>query len=336
MSEVGVIGAGSWGTALSRVLADNGHSVTVWSCIEEEVKMLTEKHMQEDKLPGVLLPESIRYTTDLKLAMQGKEFLVLAVPSPFTRGTARKMATYIKDDQIIVSVAKGIEDKTFFTLTNVITDEIPTAETAALSGPSHAEEVVRQLPTTVVAAAAGRAVAESIQNLFMNENFRVYTSPDVLGVELGGALKNVIALAAGISDGLGYGDNCKAALITRGISEIAGLAVKMGAYPETLNGLSGIGDLIVTCESMHSRNRKAGFLIGQGRSAEEAMAEVKQVVEGVFSARAALHLSQKYDIEMPIITEVNRVLFEKKDPRQAVGDLMLRMRKPESKVTWPY
>lgn len=334
MTKVGVIGAGSWGTALSRVLSDNGHDVIVWSCLENEVRMLTEKHMQEEKLPGVLLPESIRYTTDLKLAMQGREVLVLAVPSTYTRSTAHQMATFIKDEQVIVSAAKGIEDRTFYTLTDVINDEIPTVETAAISGPSHAEEVVRQMPTAVVAASPLRAAAEMVQALFMNPYFRVYTSPDLLGVELGGSLKNVIALAAGIADGLGYGDNCKAALITRGMHEISALAVKMGAFPETLNGLSGIGDLIVTCASGHSRNRRAGYLMGQGRSVQQAMDEVKQVVEGVYSARAALHLSRKYDVEMPIIAEMNRVLFENKSPRQAVGELMERNRKSENGTGW--
>ena len=211
MAKIGIIGAGSWGCALSRLLADNGHEVTVWSCIEAEVKMLTEKHMQEDKLPGVLLPESIVFTTDLKFAMQDKEILVLAVPSTFTRSTAKKMSAFAKDSQVIVSVAKGVEDVTYYTLTDVISDEIPSADVLALSGPSHAEEVVRQMPTAVVCASHNKKTAEYIQNIFMSPVFRVYTSPDLLGVELGGALKNVIALAAGMADGLGYGDNCKAA-----------------------------------------------------------------------------------------------------------------------------
>ena len=329
MQKISVIGAGSWGTALARVLRDNGHETVLWSCIASEIEMLKEHHMQMEKLPGVLLPDGILYTTDLEEAMKGAAMVVLAVPSPFTRSTARQMAPYYENGQIIVSVAKGIEDKTYRTLTEIIEEEIPGAVIAALSGPSHAEEVVRQMPTTVVAASADPEVARRVQNAFMNGVFRVYTSSDVRGVELGGALKNVIALAAGIADGLGYGDNCKAALMTRGIHEMANLAVSFGAKMETLSGLSGMGDLIVTCTSKHSRNRMAGYLIGQGKTADEAMAEVKQIVEGVYAAKAAYHLAEKNGVEMPIIEQVNQVLFDKKDPRQAVGELMMRERKPE-------
>ena len=335
MEKIGVIGAGSWGTALSRVLADNGHDVTLWSCIESEITMLKEHHMQMEKLPGVPLPESIKYTTDLEEAMAGSSVVVLAVPSPFTRNTSRQMAPYYESGQIVVSVAKGIEDGSYLTLTDIIKEEIPGAVICALSGPSHAEEVVRRMPTTVVAASHDKAVADRIQAVFMNEVFRVYTSPDVLGVELGGALKNVIALAAGTADGLGYGDNCKAALMTRGIHEMANLAIHMGALPETLSGLSGMGDLIVTCTSRHSRNRKAGQLIGEGRTAEEAMKEVNQIVEGVYACKAAHHLAANCHIEMPIIDQVYAVLFDQKDPREAVGELMMRDRKPESvEMTW--
>ena len=329
MAAVGVIGAGSWGTALARLLCDNGNDVVLWSYSENDVRMLKEKHMQEKKLPGVLLPETLQYTGDLEEAMKDKEVLVLAVPSPFVRATAQKMASFYRQGQIIVSVSKGIEDETYFTLTDVIKDEIKDAEVCALSGPSHAEEVVRQMPTTVVCASPVKAVAEKVQNIFMSRVFRVYTSSDLIGVELGGSLKNVIAMAAGVVDGLEYGDNCKAALITRGIHEIARLALKMGAQVETLSGLSGIGDLIVTCTSIHSRNRMAGYYIGQGHSTKEAMEMVKQVVEGVYSTKAAYHLSQKYDVEMPIITEVNAVLFDNKDPKEAVEDLMMRNRKSE-------
>lgn len=329
MTKIGVIGAGSWGTALASLLSRNGHEVVLWSCIEKEITMLKETHEQGEKLPGVRLPDNLQYTTSLEEAMKGKEILVLAVPSPFTRSTAKQMAALYRPDQIIVSVAKGIEDKTYYTLTEIIQDEIRGAVVCALSGPSHAEEVVRQMPTTVVCASTSRDVAEKIQNVFMSPSFRVYTSPDVIGVELGGSLKNVIALAAGVIDGLEYGDNCKAALMTRGIHEIAGLGLKMGAHPETLNGLSGIGDLMVTCTSRHSRNRMAGYYIGQGMSMQEAMDKVKQVVEGVYSAQAAYHLSRKYQVEMPIIAEVNAVLFDHKNARQAVEDLMLRDPKAE-------
>lgn len=287
MANVGVIGAGSWGTALSVLLHDNGHSVTVWSIDESEVKMLDEKREHLLKLPGVKLPGDMVFTGDLEKAIQGKDFLVLAVPSVYTRSTARSMKPYVADGQIIVDVAKGIEESTLKTLSQQIEEEIPQADVAVLSGPSHAEEVGRKLPTTCVIGAKTRKTAEYLQSMFISKVFRVYTSPDILGIELGGSLKNVIALAAGIADGLGYGDNTKAALITRGIAEIARLGVKMGGKIESFTGLTGIGDLIVTCASVHSRNRKAGYLIGKGLTMEEAMNEVKMVVEGVYSAKAA-------------------------------------------------
>ena len=267
MAKTAVIGAGSWGTALSLVLHTNGNDVTVWSIVEQEVQMLREKHEHVDKLPGVKLPEDITFTTDLKEAIEGKDYLILAVPSVFTRSTAKSMAPFVKEGQVIVCVAKGIEENTLMTLSDIVEQEIPAADVAVMCGPSHAEEVGIGLPTTVVAGARKKSVAEGVQDIFMNEVFRVYTSPDVLGMELGGSLKNVIALAAGMADGLGYGDNTKAALITRGISEISRLAIKMGANAETLSGLTGIGDLIVTCESKHSRNRKAGMLMGHAPSA---------------------------------------------------------------------
>lgn len=324
MAKVSIIGAGSWGTALSIVLYNNGHEVTVWSVIEEEIQMLREKREHVDKLPGVKLPEEITFTTDLGEAVQGRDMLVLAVPSPFTRSTSAKMKEYVSEGQLIVNVAKGIEEATLMTLTDIISEEIPQAEVAALSGPSHAEEVGKGLPTTCVAGARRRETAEYIQNIFMSDVFRVYTSPDLLGIELGGALKNVIALAAGVADGLGCGDNIKAALITRGIAEITRLGVAMGGKKETFSGLSGIGDLIVTCASVHSRNRRAGVLMGQGYTMEEAMKEVKMIVEGVYSAKAARALGEKYKVSLPIIEEVNRVLFEGKAARAALSDLMLR------------
>lgn len=335
MAKTGVIGAGSWGTALATVLHKNGHEVTVWSVIEAEITMLREKREHEDKLPGVLLPEDMIFTTDLKETVSGKDYLILSVPSVFTRSTAKNMAPYVKEGQVIVCVAKGIEENSLMTLSDIVAEEIPAAKVAVMCGPSHAEEVGIGLPTTVVAGANERAVAEGVQDLFMNEVFRVYTSPDVLGMELGGALKNVIALAAGMADGLGYGDNTKAALITRGISEIGRLALKMGANYETLSGLTGIGDLIVTCESKHSRNRKAGMLIGQGYQMQEAMDEVRMVVEGVYSAKAAMALAAKYGVDMPITGAVNEVLFEGKTAKDAVRDLMLRDRRTEnSNLEW--
>ena len=330
-----MIGAGSWGIALSVVLSENGHDVVVWSIMEDEIKMLREHHEHVDKLPGVKLKESVTFTTDIRETIEGSDMLVLAVPSVFTRSTAKSMAPFVTDGQIVVCVAKGIEDETFKTITAVVEEEIPNADASVMCGPSHAEEVGIGLPTTVVAGAKTKETAEKIQDMFMNDTFRVYTSPDILGMELGGSLKNVIALAAGMIDGLGYGDNTKAALITRGISEISRLAIKMGARPETLSGLTGIGDLIVTCESKHSRNRKAGMLMGQGYTMEEATKEVKMVVEGIYSAKAALEIGKKYGVELPIIEEVNAVLFHNKPVKEGVFDLMQREKRSEhSSLEW--
>ena len=335
MAKISIIGAGSWGTALARLLAVNGHDVVMWSIVEDEIRMLQENHEHLTKLPGVKLPDDIVFTTDMECAVKGKDILVLAVPSPYTRSTSRTMAPYVSEGQIIVSVAKGIEESTLKVLADVIKEEIPQADVAVLCGPSHAEEVGRGIPTTVVAGAKTRKTAEYIQNVFMNKVFRVYTSPDVLGIELGAALKNVVALAAGIAYGLGYGDNTKAALITRGITEIARLGTAMCGRFETFCGLSGIGDLIVTCASMHSRNRRAGILIGKGYTMEEAMKEVKMVVEGVYSAKAAMGLAEKYGIQLPIIEQVNEVLFNGKPAADAVRDLMLRDKKIEiSDTEW--
>ena len=330
MARIGVIGAGSWGTALAYLMYKNGHQVTIWSIIEDEVEMLRTKRQHESKLPGVLLPEEIEITNSLEEGMREKDVLILAVPSPFTRSTSHMMREFLKDGQKIVNVAKGIEEGTLYTLTDIIEEELPAAEVSVLSGPSHAEEVGRGLPTTCVVGAHTKETAEYLQTLFMSPVFRVYTSPDMLGIELGGSLKNVIALAAGIADGLGYGDNAKAALITRGIAEISRLGVKMGAKMETLCGLSGIGDLIVTCASVHSRNRRAGYLMGKGYTMKEAMDEVQMVVEGVYSAKAAMGLSRKYQVELPIISQVNQVLFEGKNASEAVNELMLRDKKIEN------
>ena len=336
MAKVGIMGAGSWGTALSLLLHKNGHEVIVWSINEEEVEMLSREREHKSKLPGVKIPKDMEFTTDMEKTVTDKDFVVLAVPSTFTRSTARNMCPYVKEGQILVNVAKGIEESTLMTLSEQIEEEIPQANVAVLSGPSHAEEVGRQIPTSVVVGAKTKDTAEYLQEMFMNEVFRVYTSPDILGIELGGSLKNVIALAAGMADGLGYGDNTKAALITRGIAEIARLGVKMGGKIESFVGLTGIGDLIVTCASVHSRNRKAGYLIGQGRSMQEAMDEVKMVVEGVYSAKAAAKLAEQYDVSMPIVEEVNAVLFDGKDPARAVDDLMQRESKSENTMLlWP-
>ena len=334
MERIGVIGSGTWGTAIAILLSHNGHEVTLWSAIPSEIEEL-EKTRRHPNLPEAEIPKEIRMTADLKEAMEDKDLLVMAVPSVFVRETAKKMRPLCKDSQRIVDVAKGIEEKTLDTMSMILKEELPMAEVAVLSGPSHAEEVSRGLPTTCVAGSHKKAVAEYIQSVFMSPVFRVYTSPDVLGIETGAALKNVVALAAGIADGLGYGDNTKAALITRGMAEIARLGVAMGGKYQTYAGLSGIGDLIVTCASMHSRNRRAGILIGKGYSMEEAMKEVHMVVEGVYSAKAALTLSKKYGVPMPIVEQVNEVLFDGKPAKDAVSDLMLRDKRIEnSDLPW--
>lgn len=323
MANIGIIGAGSWGTALAVLLGNNGHTITLWSALEREVSALS-KNRELPSIPGIQISDSTIVTGKLSDAIKNQDALVLAVASSYTRETAHKMAEYLVPGQVVVNVGKGIEEKTLYVLSQVIEEELPQADVAVMSGPSHAEEVGKGIPTTCVVGAHSKKTAEYVQNLFMSPVFRVYTSPDMLGIELGAALKNVIALAAGIADGLGYGDNTKAALITRGIAEIARLGMKMGGMLQTFSGLSGIGDLIVTCASMHSRNRRAGILIGQGYSMDEAMAEVKMVVEGVYSAKAALALARKYQVEMPIVEQVNQVLFEGKEPAEAVTELMLR------------
>ena len=318
MSKVSVIGAGSWGTALAVLLCNNGHDVTVWF------------HSKKSGIPDVVIPDSVKYTQDLEMAVKGADLIVLAVSSTHVRSMARQLKDIIPEGQIIVDVAKGIEDGTQMRLSQIIEEEIPQCDAAVLSGPSHAEEVGKSIPTTIVVGAHTVKTAKFVQDIFMSEVFRVYISPDMLGIEIGAALKNVVALAAGMADGLGYGDNTKAALITRGIAEISRLGMAMGGRTETFYGLTGIGDLIVTCASMHSRNRRAGILIGQGRSVQEAMDEVKQVVEGVYSAKAAMQLSEKYNVELPIIEQVNEILFNDKAPDEAVRDLMLRDRKIEN------
>ncbi len=331
MAKVTILGGGTWGIALAVLLHNNGHEVTVWSAVEKEIQMLREQR-EHKMLPGVKLPDELIYTLDEKQALTDKDIVVMAVASSYTRKTAHALAPLVKPGQIIVNVAKGIEEATLMTLTQVIEDEIPTADVAVLSGPSHAEEVGRGLPTSVVVGAKSQATAEYVQSIFMSPVFRVYTSPDVLGIELGSSLKNVVALAAGIADGLGYGDNAKAALITRGITEISRLGTAMGGKAETFSGLTGIGDLIVTCASMHSRNRRAGILIGQGKTYQEAMEEVQQVVEGVYSAKAAMKLAEKYHVQLPIIEQVNKVLFEGKSAADGVKELMLRDKKSEVSV----
>ena len=325
MAKIGVLGAGTWGMALARMLQLSGSEVTVWSALEREVDEFsaTRRH---PNLPGMVIPEEIQFTKDIAEACRGREILLFAVPSPFVRATARKAAPYIQDDQIIVDVAKGIEAQTLFTMTQIIADELknPAVRLVALSGPTHAEEVAKDLPTTIVSACEDLATAQRVQQIFGNTCMRVYTNDDVLGVELCGAMKNIMALASGVALGLGYGDNTKAALITRGMAEITRLGMAMGCKPQTFYGLAGIGDLIVTATSIHSRNNRCGLLLGQGVAPQEAIRQVGMVVEGVNALPAAMRLAEKYGVEMPLATAVNAVVNEGADPREAVAKLMQR------------
>lgn len=332
--KIGVLGAGTWGTALARLLAVNGHDVTMWSALPEELKSMATTH-RHPNLPGMELPSGMHYTADIAEICTGRDLLVFAVPSPFVRSTAKKAAKHIRDGQVIVEVAKGIEEKTLMTMSEVIEDELAkvpgheNCKVAALSGPTHAEEVARDLPTLIVAASEDETAAKLVQKIFTNPNFRVYTNSDRRGVELGGAIKNVIALAVGVALGLGYGDNAKAALITRGNAELSRLGVAMGCQASTFAGLSGMGDLIVTCTSMHSRNLHAGMLMGRGMNGEQAKKEVGQVVEGINALPAARKLAKKYKVEMPIVDVVAAIISGELDARNAVASLMGRDLKRE-------
>jgi len=327
--NVAIIGAGSMGTAMSVLLSRNGNNVRLWSPMKDEISMLTSNREHVTRLPGVKIPDSVVFTTDIEIAVKNCEVVVLAVPSQTTRQNCKTLSSIISKDTVVVTCSKGIEDGTCKLLSEIMQDELPHNNIAVLSGPSHAEEIARDIPTTVVAASAKIEVAKFLQDLFMTSNFRVYTNTDVVGVELGGALKNIIALCAGISDGLGFGDNTKAALMTRGIAEISRLGVAMGGNADTFSGLTGVGDLIVTCTSMHSRNRRAGILIGQGKSVQQALDEVNMVVEGVATTKPAYDLARQLGISMPITNEAYSILFEGKDPRHAVVDLMTRDKKTE-------
>lgn len=326
MKKISFLGAGSWGTALAILCANNGHKVTMWSKIKAETDMLREQREHVERLPGVKLPDSIEIVDEISAACQEQDIIVFSVASPFVRSTAELAKPYIKPGQIIVNVGKGIEDNTLMTLCEILEDVLPEAKVAVLSGPSHAEEVSKEMPTTVVVGAKDEKTATFIQDVFMGKNFRVYVSPDIVGIELGGALKNVIALAAGILDGMGLGDNTKAALMTRGIVEISRLGMELGGKMETFFGLSGIGDLIVTCTSTHSRNHNCGYLLGKGKTLEEAKQEIRQVVEGVNCAKAAMKLANKHHVSMPIVEQINAVLFDNKSTEQALKDLILRER----------
>ena len=325
-----VLGAGTWGMALARMLAINGNDVLVWSALESEIDDMSANR-RHPKLPDMVIPAEVRFTKDLREACTGRDFLLFAVPSVFVRSTAKRAAEFVPQGQIVIDVAKGVEPHTLLTMSEVIQDELrgKNARVVALSGPTHAEEVAVDLPTTIVAACEDMSAAECVQDAMMNENFRVYTNDDVRGVEIGGALKNVIALATGIARGMGYGDNAKAALVTRGMAEITRLGMAMGLRRDTFAGLSGIGDLVVTCTSLHSRNLTCGMLLGKGVPCAEAVRQVGMVVEGLNALEAAMELQQKYGVEMPIVQGVNAIVNEGADLRETVRNLMLRDKKSE-------
>lgn len=322
-----VVGSGAWGTALAMVLVKNGHHVTLWSRREEQTNLLRTTR-ENPRLTGVTLPEELHYSSSLD-CLADADLVVLATPSIGVRETARSIRPHLKKDAVVVSVTKGIEPGTGLRMSEIAAQEtgcIP----AALSGPTHAEEVSRNLPTGCVAASEDEQTADFIQDAFMNETFRVYTSSDIAGVELGAALKNVIAMSAGITDGLGFGDNTKALLMTRGLTEIARLGMQCGARQETFTGLSGVGDLIVTCTSMHSRNRRAGILVGKGASAEDAMKEVGAIVEGYYATESAWEMAHRLGVEMPIVDAMHRILYGGADPQDMVRNLMTRRKKHET------
>lgn len=330
--EVTIFGSGSWGTAVAILLQGNGHRVTIWSAFAEEAVALRETR-ENPRLPGVQISQEIDITSDLEKAVAGAELAVVAVPSFAVRETARRLRGKLPENCLILCISKGIEKDTAKRFSEVLREELaPEERIVILSGPSHAEEVSRRIPTACVAASADFQAARAVQDAFMNDFFRVYTSNDVLGVELGAAFKNIIALCAGICEGLGFGDNTIAMLATRGLAEIAELCVAMGGHKETLAGLAGLGDLIVTCTSKHSRNRRAGVLIGQGLTVSDAMEQVGAVVEGYYAAKAAKDLAEKVGVEMPICAEAYKVLYENMDPKEAMKRLMSRTRRAENEI----
>lgn len=332
MLKVAIIGAGSWGTALAHVAAENNNSTYLWVRRRELAEEMIKTRENRPYLPGVKISPKINISTDLEEVVSEADIIIVAVPSQAVRTMARKISNFIKDDVIVTSASKGIELNSLKRMSEVLAEELENVKTqniVALSGPSHAEEVIKNLPTAIVAASSGEQAAEKVQDVLINCNFRVYTNSDVIGVELGGALKNIIAICSGISDGLGLGDNTKAALMTRGIVEITRLGVKLGASPATFSGLSGIGDLIVTCSSDFSRNRRAGIQIGQGKTVEEVIQSTNMVIEGINTTKATFLLAQKHKIEMPITEQAYLVLFEGKDPEVAVKSLMSRVGKHE-------
>ncbi len=328
--KIAVIGSGSWGTANAVMLAERGYNVFLWSWIQEETDRLCRDRENREFLPGIPFPENITCTHDETLCVDGADLIITAAPSPATRTTAKLLAPHVKAGQRMVNISKGLEEGSLMRLSEVYAEEIPQADISVMSGPSHAEEVSRRLPTTNVIASKSIETAKYIQDIMMSDMFRIYTSDDIIGVEMGGALKNIVALCAGVSDGLGYGDNTKAALMTRGLAEIARLGTAMGANRETFMGLSGLGDLIVTCTSMHSRNRRAGILLGQGKTLGETLKEVHMVVEGVNTAKAAYELAKLYSVEMPIVEEAYDVLFNGASARDSVLKLMTREKRGEN------
>ncbi|MBE6033660.1 MAG: NAD(P)H-dependent glycerol-3-phosphate dehydrogenase [Clostridiales bacterium] len=329
MKKIAVIGAGSWGTALAITLSNKGHEVKIWDINKEHVQELKEKKENVRYLPGIKFCDRLQPVDTMSEAIEDARMVLFSAPAQHFRSALDNALPYISQDMIVVNVAKGIEQKTLKRMSEIAHDKMSNMKYVALSGPSHAEEVGLGMPTTVVVASTDIKLAEYVQDIFMTDKFRVYTSSDVIGVELGGALKNIIALGAGISDGMGYGDNAKAAMMTRGIAEIARLGVKLGADVHTFSGLTGIGDLIVTCTSMHSRNRRCGIMIGEGMSPKEATEKVGMVVEGMFTTEAAYELAKKEGIEMPITEGIYAVINDKIDARDAVNQLMTRDRKSE-------
>ncbi|HEX2939344.1 MAG TPA: NAD(P)H-dependent glycerol-3-phosphate dehydrogenase [Ruminiclostridium sp.] len=334
MSRITILGSGGWGTALAVMCCKYGHQVTLWSPFDAEVKTIRSDGENKKLLPGVKVPDEINLTTDINLVV-GADLIIMAVPSFAVRSTSKRLRELLKGKQVIVNVAKGLEEDSLKRMSQVIGEELPDTDIVALSGPSHAEEVSRDVPTAIVAASDSEEAAERVQEILMNQNFRIYVNTDIIGVELGASLKNVIALAAGVCDGLKLGDNTKAALMTRGITEMARLGVKMGGSAQTLAGLSGIGDLIVTCTSVHSRNRRAGIYIGEGLPVDKAIEKVGMTVEGYKTTHAAYMLSKKAGVEMPIVNECYNVLYEGKNPSKAIRDLMMREKKSEVDDLWP-
>lgn len=332
MQKIAVLGGGSWGTAIAKMLAEKGHDTNLWLRNEKEAQKIAEERQNEKYLPGVLLPPSIKITSDLERGISKRDLVISALPTQSVRGFILENQSLLKSVSLFCNVAKGLEAESQHRISEIFKEVLPHSKFVALSGPSHAEEVSKCMPTTVVSASKEPRLAEYVQDVFMCPYFRVYANLDLIGVELGGALKNVIALGAGIADGLGYGDNAKAAIINRGIVEIARLGEKMGGKPATFAGLSGIGDLIVTCASMHSRNRRAGILIGQGKTMEEAKKEIGMVVEGIHTSVAANALSEKWQVEMPICQNIYRVLFQSLPVEEATFKLMMRDKKYESEM----